>query len=87
MTPEVDKAVPELLKAFNFRDKEAQDLYKAVLTVLDLALQIEMGKVMNANTLGEQRTHAAGRLDAINDVLVEFQKLRSEAEAKRTGGG
>lgn len=67
------------VKAFMFRTPESEELYKAVLMTCDLALQIEMGKVMAPNTTGEARTHSAGRLDAINDLLLEFQKLREEA--------
>jgi len=62
-----------------FRTPESEELYKAVLMTCDLALQIEMGKVMASTTTGEARTHSAGRLDAINDLLLEFQKLREEA--------
>lgn len=79
-----EKAKIEALKAFMFRDQESQDLYKQVLFVCDLALQVEMSKVMSANTVGEARVHAAGRLDAINDLLLEFQKLREEALKHRT---
>lgn len=79
-----EKAKIEALKAFMFRDQESQDLYKQVLFVCDLALQVEMSKVMSANTTGEARVHAAGRLDAINDLLLEFQKLREEALKHRT---
>lgn len=67
------------VKAFMFRTPESEELYKAVLMTCDLALQIEMGKVMASTTIGEARTHSAGRLDAINDLLLEFQKLREEA--------
>lgn len=79
-----EKAKIEALKAFMFRDQESQDLYKQVLFVCDLALQVEMSKVMSANTVGEARVHAAGRMDAINDLLLEFQKLREEALRHRT---
>ena len=79
-----EKAKIEALKAFMFRDQESQDLYKQVLFVCDLALQVEMSKVMAVNTTGEARVHAAGRLDAINDLLLEFQKLREEALKHRT---
>jgi hypothetical protein len=79
-----EKARIDALRAFMFKDMEAQELYKQVLFVCDLALQVEMSKVMSANTVGEARIHAAGRLDAINDVLLEFQKLREEALKHRT---
>jgi hypothetical protein len=79
-----EKARIDALKAFMFKDMEAQELYKQVLFVCDLALQVEMSKVMQVNTTGEARVHACGRLDAINDLLLEFQKLREEALRHRT---
>lgn len=69
----------KIIKSFQFRTNEGESLYKSVLIVCDLALQIEMGKVMSANTVGEARTHSAGRLEAINDLLLEIQRLREEA--------
>ena len=75
-----EDAKTEALKAFMFRSNESADLYKAVLVICDLALQIEMSKVMSSGTLGEARIHSAGRMDAINDMLIEFQKLREEAK-------
>lgn len=81
---EQDKAKIDALKAFMFREQESQELYKQVLFVCDLALQVEMSKVMSANTIGEARIHSAGRMDAINDLLLEFQKLREEALKHRT---
>jgi hypothetical protein len=71
----------KIVKAFQFRTPEGEDLYKAVLVVCDLALQIEMSKVMSANTIGESRIHSAGRMDAINDMLLEVQRLREEARS------
>jgi hypothetical protein len=68
------------IKAFMFRTPESEELFKAVLMTCDLGLQIEMGKVMASNVTPDQRTHSAGRLDAINDLLLEFQKLREEAK-------
>jgi len=77
---EQNNAKIDAIKAFMFRSQESADLYKGMLVVCDLALQIEMSKVMSANTLGEARIHSAGRMDAINDLLLEFQKLREEAQ-------
>lgn len=74
----------KIIKSFQFRTSEGEDLYKSVLVVCDLALQIEMSKVMSANTVGEARIHSAGRLDAINDMLLEIQRLREEAKADQS---
>jgi hypothetical protein len=71
----------KIIKSFQFRTQEGEELYKSFLVVCDLALQIEMGKVMSANTVGEARIHSAGRMDAINDMLLEVQRLREEAKA------
>ena len=74
----------KIIKGFQFRTLEGEDLFKSVLVVCDLALQIEMSKVMSPNTLGEARIHAAGRLDAINDMLLELQRLRQDAKADQS---
>jgi hypothetical protein len=77
----MDEERKKIIKSFQFRTNEGEDLYKSVLVVCDLALQIEMSKVMSVNTVGEARIHAAGRMDAINDMLLEVQRLRAEAKA------
>lgn len=74
----------KIVKAFQFKTSEGEELYKAVLVVCDLALQIEMSKVMSPDNVGEGRTHSAGRLDAINDMLLEIQRLREEARADQS---
>lgn len=74
----------KIVKGFQFRTNEGEDLYKSILVVCDLALQIEMSKVMSPTTVGEARAHSAGRLDAINDMLLEFQRLREEARADQS---
>lgn len=70
----------KIIKSFQFRTPEGEELYKSFLVVCDLALQIEMSKVMSATTIGEARIHSAGRMDAINDMLLEVQRLREEAK-------
>ncbi len=71
----------KIIKSFQFRTPEGEELYKSFLVVCDLALQIEMSKVMSATTVGEARIHSAGRMDAINDMLLEVQRLREEAKS------
>lgn len=80
----MDEERKKIIKSFQFRTHEGEDLYKSFLIVCDLALQIEMGKVMSASTIGEARIHSAGRLDAINDMLLEVQRLRAEARADQS---
>jgi hypothetical protein len=71
--------------AFGATDPNSEELFKAVLIVIDYSLQIEMGKVMSASTLGESRVHSAGRMDALNEILVHLQDRRDEALKTKTG--
>jgi hypothetical protein len=82
MTPESNKYVQN---AFGATDPNSVELFKAVLVVIDYALQIEMGKVMAPSTTGEARTHSAGRLDALNEMLVHLQDRRDSALKPKTG--
>jgi hypothetical protein len=82
MTPESNKYVQN---AFGATDPNASELFKAVLVVIDFALQIEMGKVMSPATTGEARVHSAGRLDALNEILVHLQDRRDAALKPKTG--
>jgi len=82
MTPESNNYVH---KSFGATDPNATELFKAVLIVIDYALQIEMAKVMAPSTTGEARTHSAGRLDALNEMLVHLQDRRDAALKPKTG--
>lgn len=81
--------IEETTKAFGFANKDAEELYKAVLVITDGEFQNEMEKVMNASTQGESRAHAAGRCSAFNDILRLFQAnrefmLRSRIDGKQS---
>jgi hypothetical protein len=82
MTPESSKYVQN---AFGATDPNSSELFKAVLVVIDYALQIEMAKVMAPSTTGEARVHSAGRLDALNEMLVHLQDRRDAALKPKTG--
>lgn len=82
MTPESNKYVQT---AFGATDPNSVELFKAVLIVIDYALQIEMAKVMAPSTAGEARVHSAGRLDALNEMLVHLQDRRDSALKTKTG--
>lgn len=71
-------------KSFSATDPNSVELFKAVLVVIDQGLQVEMGRVMAAGTTGEARVHSAGRLDALNDILVHLQDHRDAALKSNT---
>jgi hypothetical protein len=66
-------------RALENQSIHCNEMFKAVLVVIDMSLQIEMSRVMSAGTTGEARIHSAGRLDALNDILVELQSRRDVA--------
>jgi hypothetical protein len=82
MSTEPNNGAPD---SFGATDPNSSELFKAVLVTIDYALQIEMGKVMSASTVGEARIHSAGRLDAFNEMLVHLQDRRSAALKTKTG--
>jgi environmental stress-induced protein Ves len=80
--PEIDSTT----KAFGFANKDAEDLYKAVLILTDAEFQNELEKVMNQTFTGEARVHAAGRCSAFNDMLRLFQANRDYMLKARIDG-
>jgi len=73
-------------RAFENQSPQVTEVFKAVLVVIDVYLQIEMSKVMASGTIGEERVHSAGRLDAFNDMLVELQTRRDVATSGTNAG-
>jgi hypothetical protein len=63
-------------KAFGFVNKDAEDLYKAVLVITDENFQNDLVNLMLPQTTGEARAHASGRVSAFNDILRLFQANR-----------
>ena len=83
MTPkqtanEIDLSIQ---RALSDQSLHCNEMFKSVLIVIDMSLQIELSRVMSASTTGEARAHSAGRLDALNDMLVELQSRRQAATA------
>jgi hypothetical protein len=68
-------------RALENQSLQCNEMFKAILVVIDMSLQIEMSRVMASSTVGEARIHSAGRLDALNDMLVELQSRRDVATA------
>lgn len=66
-------------RALQDQSLNCNEMFKAVLVVIDMSLQFELARVMSASTTGEARAHSAGRLDALNDMLVELQHRRDMA--------
>lgn len=63
-------------KAFGFANRDAEDLYKAVLVIIDTEFQNELEKLMSQGFVGEQRVHSAGRCSAFNELLAALQANR-----------
>lgn len=66
-------------RALQDQSLNCNEMFKAVLIVIDASLQFELARVMSVSTTGEARAHSAGRLDALNDMLVELQHRRDMA--------
>lgn len=63
-------------EAFGFVNKDAEELYRAVLVLTDEQFQNDLVRVMEATCTGEQKAHYAGRVSAFNDMLRLFQANR-----------
>ena len=72
-------------KAFGFVNRDAEDLYKAVLVILDTEFQNALVRVMNPEIKDSERAYESGRVSAFNDALRLFQANRDYATAARTG--
>jgi len=72
---------PDQLEAFGFTG--ANPLWDALLAHLDECMQDDIASAISRETLGENRTHAAGRAEAMNDFLVSLHQLREEAVSRR----
>lgn len=72
-------------KAFGFVNKDADELYKAVLVILDTEFQNALVRVMNPEIKDSERAYESGRVSAFNDALRLFQANRDYATTARTG--
>ncbi len=72
-------------RSFGFVNKDAEELYNAVLVLLDAEFQNCLVTVMNPKVVGEEKAFAAGQVAAYNDALRLFQANRDFMMKARTG--
>lgn len=72
-------------KAFGFVNKDAEEVYKAILVLLDAEFQNCLVTVMNPKVVGEEKAFAVGQITAYNDALRLFQANRDFMMKVRTG--
>ena len=72
-------------RSFGFVNKDAEELYNAVLVLLDAEFQNCLVTVMNPKVVGEEKAFAAGQVAAYNDALRLFQANREFMTKVRTG--
>ena len=72
-------------RSFGFVNKDAEELYNAVLVLLDAEFQNSLVTVMNPKVVGEEKAFAAGQVAAYNDALRLFQANRDFMLKVRTG--
>ena len=78
-------SLDENTRAFGFVNKDAEELYNAVLLLLDAEFQNALVTVMNSKVVGEEKAFAAGQVAAYNDALRLFQANRDYMMKLRTG--
>mgnify|MGYP003345734413 FL=1 len=78
-------SLDENTRAFGFANKDAEELYNAVLLLLDAEFQNALVTVMNSKVVGEEKAFAAGQVAAYNDALRLFQANRDYMMKLRTG--
>mgnify|MGYP003348461278 FL=1 len=72
---------PDLFEAFGFEGQNA--LWDALMAHTRDCIQDEVETAISRETTGEDRIHAAGRAEALNDFLVSLHHLRDEALKRR----
>lgn len=72
-------------RPFGFVNKDAEELYNAVLVLLDTEFQNALIQVMNPKVTGEEKAFASGQVTAFNDALRLFQANRELMVKVRTG--
>lgn len=68
---------PELIEGLGFQG--VNSTWNAVHVVLDEAFTVEMETAISRETSGEDRIHAAGRAEALNDFKLLLMQLRQES--------
>lgn len=69
------------LEAFAFDGEN--HLWNALLAHTQECIQDEVETAISREVRGEDRTHAAGRAEALNDYLISLHQLRDEALKRR----
>jgi hypothetical protein len=69
---------PKLVEAFGFSGEN--HLWNGIILVLNDAVKDEVETAISRETNGEERTHAAGRAEALNDFLLLLNQLREKAK-------
>jgi hypothetical protein len=68
---------PKLVEGFGFTGSNAT--WDAVIGVLDESVAIETETAISRETIGEDRIHASGRAEALNDFKLLLMQLRDQA--------
>ena len=68
---------PDLIEAFGFEG--TNKLWDALLAHTQECIQDEVETAISRETTGEDRIHAAGRAESLNDFLVSLHHLRDQA--------
>jgi hypothetical protein len=69
---------PKLVEAFGFSGEN--NLWNGIILVLNDAVKDEVETAISRETNGEDRIHAAGRAEALNDFLLLLNQLREKAK-------
>jgi hypothetical protein len=69
---------PKLVESFGFFGEN--HLWNGIVTVLNDAIKDEVETAISRETLGEERIHAAGRAESLNDFLLLLNQLREKAK-------
>tara|TARA_R110002020_G_scaffold124539_1_gene281581 strand:- start:2375 stop:2602 length:228 start_codon:yes stop_codon:yes gene_type:complete len=67
--------IPQLIRE-KLASQNADDQWRAIMAILDQAADAEVGFICGAGIVPDERTHSAGRLDAILSTkkLLEDEK-------------
>ena len=76
---------PDQLEAFAFEGQNK--LWDALMAHLDECINDEVETAISREVRGEDRTHAAGRAEAMTDFLISLHHLRDEALRRRGAAG
>jgi len=70
----------EIVSAFSFH--APNELYKAVHTLLDASIEIEVSYALSKESRGEDRAYHAGRAEALRSFKMVLQQTRTQVLAE-----